>query len=62
MTSIIPHLLQDDEAASRVARVLLRHVRPRTKDEALHLLDSKLGVYLQDRTSLSKEVDQYFRP
>jgi hypothetical protein len=44
----------------RVAGVLLRHVRPRSRSEALTLLDEKLGVFIFDRTVLDAEVSRYF--
>jgi hypothetical protein len=50
----------DSSVVRRVAAVLLRHVRPQSRTEAFMLLDSKLAMYLFDRTGLAVEVDHYF--
>jgi len=44
----------------RVARTLLRHVKPGSRNEAYAVLDNRLGVYMVDRTPLRAEIDYYF--
>jgi len=60
MTSIVPTLMQDSETARRVARVLLKHIGPRNRDEAITILDSRIGVYIENNSALITEVDRYF--
>jgi len=60
MTSIVPTLMHDGETARRVARVLLKHIGPRSKDEAINILNSRIGVYTRNDSALQQEVDQYF--
>lgn len=60
MTSIIPSLLNDDETTRRVSRVLLRHVGPKNKAEAMSILHSRIGIYTSDDSAITKEVDSYF--
>lgn len=50
----------DHEGVRRVARVLLRHVRPINRTMAYDVLDGRLGVYVKDRTLIRAEVDRYF--
>lgn len=50
----------DLDGVRRVARALLRHVRPRSRSEAYALLDDRLGVYVIDRAMLRAEVDYFF--
>lgn len=60
MTSIVSSLLHDDETTRRVARVLLKHVGPKNKAEAMRILQSRIGVYTNDNSAIAKEVDSYF--
>ena len=60
MTSIVSSLLHDAETTRRVARVLLRHVAPKNKAEAMNILHSRIGVYTSDKSAIIKEVDSYF--
>lgn len=60
MTSIVSSLLHDAETTRRVARVLLKHVGPKDKAEALSILRSRIGVYTRDTSVISLEVDSYF--
>jgi len=60
MTSIVSSLLQDTETTRRVARVLLRHVGPKDKAEAISILHSRIGIYSCDKSAIAKEVDNYF--
>lgn len=48
------------DGVRRVARVLLRHVKPGDRTTAYELLDGRLGVYVIDRTILRVEIDRYF--
>ena len=50
----------DREGVRRVARVLLRHVRPRDRGTAYEVLDGRLGIYVKDRAAIRAEVDRYF--
>jgi len=60
MTSIISSLLSDAETTRRIARVLLKHVGPRNRTEAIKILHSRIGVYTNDNSVIAKEVDSYF--
>ncbi|RMF07768.1 MAG: hypothetical protein D6763_11515 [Alphaproteobacteria bacterium] len=50
----------DTEGVRRVARTLLRHIRPETRHEAFAILDGRIGVYAVDRTVIAAEIDYYF--
>ncbi|WP_321391794.1 hypothetical protein [Emcibacter sp.] len=60
MESIVPELIHDPETARRIARVLLKHIRPRDKEEAREILKGRLGVYVAGKDSLDQEIDLYF--
>ncbi|WP_417317821.1 hypothetical protein [Emcibacter sp.] len=60
MESIVPELIHDPETARRIARVLLKHIRPRNRDEAREILEGRLGVYVTRKESLDQEIDSYF--
>lgn len=55
-----PLLEYDSEGVRRVARVLLRHVRPQSRNEAHAVLDGRLGVYATNQAILRAEIDKYF--
>lgn len=50
----------DLDGIHRVAQVMLRHVRPETRNEAYDVLEHRLGVYMADRNSLRVVIDSYF--
>jgi|GEM_PF-1492389 len=56
----LPELDYDAQGVRRVARTLLRHVKPGSRNEAYAVLDNRLGVYMVDRTPLRAEIDYYF--
>lgn len=58
--TLAPHMGYDAEGISRVARTLLRHVRPDSRNIAIELLSSRLGSYVSDRNMLWNEIDHYF--
>ncbi|MCF8473618.1 MAG: hypothetical protein K9G26_02895 [Emcibacter sp.] len=58
--STISTLLHDVETTRRVARVLLKHVGPQNKTEAMTILHSRIGAYVSDNNAFIKEIDQYF--
>ena len=60
MHSIVPELIQDSETTQRIARVLLKHIRPKNKEEAREILKGRLGVYVTKKESLDQEIDRYF--
>jgi len=60
MMNMIPVLVQDHLATQRVARVLLKHTQPETKEQAEKILNSRLGVYISDKSSLNAEIEKYF--
>ncbi len=60
MTSIIPSLLEDVATTRRIARVLLKHVRPKNKEEAISILNSRLGIYMNNNSAITNEVERYF--
>jgi len=55
-----PLMQFDGEGVRRVARVLLNHVEPRDRREAVSLLCSRLGSYADEDHVLRYEVDRYF--
>lgn len=57
---LAPHMGYDAEGIRRVARTLLRHVRPTNRNIAIELLNSRLGSYVSDRSMLWNEIDHYF--
>lgn len=56
----LPELDYDAQGVRRVARALLRHVKPGSRTEAYAVLENRLGVYVVDRTALRAEIDYYF--
>lgn len=56
----MPALDYDQDGIRRVARVLLRHVRPDSRTRAYEVLDDRLGIYMVDRAVLRAEIDHYF--
>ena len=56
----LPVLDYDQDGVRRMARVLLRHVRPENRSRAFEVLDGRLGVYMVDRAVLRAEIDRYF--
>ncbi|NOZ42370.1 MAG: hypothetical protein GXP02_04290 [Alphaproteobacteria bacterium] len=61
MASIISTLLHDGETTRRVARVLLRHVGPKDKEEATRMLYRRIGIYACDNNAITTEVEHYFK-
>ncbi len=61
MTGIISTLLHEPETTGRLARVLLKHVGPKDRDEAIDMLYKRIGVYACDRRAITREVDHYFK-
>lgn len=61
MTSIISSLLDDAETTRRIARVLLKHVGPKNKAEAIRILNSRIGIYTNSNSAITREVDRYFQ-
>lgn len=61
MTSVISTLLQDQDATRRVARVLLKHIGPKNREEATRMLHKRIGVYACDSKAITREVDHYFK-
>lgn len=57
----LPALDYDQDGVRRLARVLLRHIRPENRSSAYEVLDGRLGVYLVDRAVLRAEIDRYFQ-
>lgn len=57
----LPALDYDQDGIRRVARVLLRHVRPEDRTRAYEVLDGRLGIYMVDRAVLRAEIDHYFQ-
>ncbi|MDA5193441.1 hypothetical protein [Govanella unica] len=57
----LPVLDYDLDGIRRVARVLLKHVRPENRSRAYEVLDGRLGVYMVDRAMLRAEIDRYFQ-
>lgn len=55
-----PLLDYDPEGVRRVARVLLRHVAPRNREEAHYILEGRLGVYAMADSVLRAEINRYF--
>lgn len=55
-----PHMGYDAEGVRRVARTLLRHVRPADRQMAMAILSSRLGSYVSDKAVLWAEIDNYF--
>ncbi|MFC7050458.1 hypothetical protein [Emcibacter nanhaiensis] len=60
MPSIVPELIQDTETTQRIARVLLKHIRPKNKEEAREILKGRLGVYVTKKENLDQEIERYF--
>ena len=64
MKNIVATLLQDTQTTCRVTRILLRHTAPKNRQDALKILQSRIGVYgsQTDKTALgiNQEIDQYF--
>lgn len=55
-----PHMGYDAEGVRRVARTLLRHVRPVDRKFAMDVLNSRLGSYVPDKAILWAEIEDYF--
>lgn len=60
MTSIVSSLLNDTETAQRIAHVLLKHTKPRNKEDAIKILSSRIGVYTNGNHVIIKEAERYF--
>lgn len=56
----LTNLGYDPQGVRRVARTLLRHIKPANRSEAFAILDGRIGVYALDRTVIAAEVDYYF--
>lgn len=54
------HMGYDADGVRRVARTLLRHVRPDDRQTAMELLNSRLGSYVADKSLLWSEVESHF--
>lgn len=60
MAIFIPEFFHDKDTTRRVARVMLKYTKPKDREEAYRILDSRLGIYIRDYQSLNCEVDKYF--
>ena len=45
----------------RVAATVLRHVKPETRTEAVHIVRVRLGCYGIDEAMIANVVDTYFQ-
>lgn len=60
MKDVFPTLMRDPETTRRVARVLLKHIAPKDRADAIRILDSRIGVYSNHDKVIIREIEQYF--